>query len=81
MRLSTLLFASYRDLAGQSVVQVDVPPGATVADLVEALRTTVAGLDRLPPEPAVAVNRTYVRSDFTLSPEDEVALIPPVAGG
>jgi molybdopterin converting factor small subunit len=39
------------------------------------------GADRLPPEPLVAVNERYARRDHVLVAGDEVAIIPPVAGG
>ncbi|MEZ4414743.1 MAG: MoaD/ThiS family protein [Gemmatimonadota bacterium] len=81
MRVQTLLFASYRDLTGASSVEVEVPAGATVADLVTALRAQGGRWAELPATPTVAVNRRYARSDARLEPSDEVALIPPVAGG
>lgn len=81
MRIQTRLFASYRDLAGSSTVDVDLPPGSTVADLVRVLRSQVRGLDRLPPTVAVAVNRAYAQPGDPVEEGDEVALIPPVAGG
>lgn len=80
MRIRTLLFAVYRDMAGTDAVDVDLAAGATAADLVERLRAE-PGLDRLPPEPALAVNHEYVSLSTGLSDGDEVALIPPVAGG
>jgi len=36
---------------------------------------------RLAPSPAVAVNRRYAKADAELRDGDEVAIIPPVAGG
>lgn len=81
MRISTRLFATYRDLAGTSSVAVELPAGATVGDLVHALRSNVAGLDRLPASVAVAVNREYAQPGDPISDGDEIALIPPVAGG
>ena len=35
----------------------------------------------LPPIPAVAVNHRHARYDRVIAPGDEVAIIPPVAGG
>jgi len=81
MRISTRLFATYRDLAGTSSVAVELPAGSTVADLILRLRSEVAGLDRLPASVAVAVNCEYAQPGDPVSEEDEIALIPPVAGG
>lgn len=79
--VQTLFFAAYRDLLGTSSLSVQLPEGATVADLVAELRGRGAPFDRLPAEPAVAVNRTYALLSEPLGPGDEVAFIPPVAGG
>jgi len=77
----TLFFAAYRDRLGVSELSVDVPENSTVADLVAELRGRGAPWDLLPEEPAIAVNRTYAFLDEPLSEGDEVAFIPPVAGG
>ncbi len=76
-----LFFAAYRDLLGASRLELDLPDGATVRDLVEDLRGRGAPFDGLPAEPAVAVNRVYSPLSAPLQHGDEVAFIPPVAGG
>jgi molybdopterin converting factor subunit 1 len=81
VRVRTLFFASYKDLLGVSQMEVDVSDGATVSDLVSALRGRGGRFESLPPTPAVAVNRSYSLHDARLAPGDEVAFIPPVAGG
>ena len=79
--VQALFFAAYRDLLGARELSVQLPEGATVGDLVSALRSRGAPFSALPAEPAVAVNRTYALLSETLRPGDEVAFIPPVAGG
>lgn len=81
MSVQALFFAAYRDILGTSTLSVDLPEGATVADLVSELRGRGAPWDALPSQPAVAVNRAYALHSEKLSPGDEVAFIPPVAGG
>ena len=61
-------------------IDVDLPAGATVRDLLQAVRA-LPGAAKLPPEPLVAVNLAYARGEQVLDGRDEVALIPPVAGG
>jgi molybdopterin converting factor small subunit len=51
-----------------------------VRHLLADLRDRSAGR-ALPPEPLVAVNERYARSDQSLRAGDTVAIIPPVAGG
>ena len=82
MRVEVRLFAILRERAGRDQVEVELEPGATVADAIEALaeHTTLRGiLDRLPV--AMAVNRDYAAPDTELHAGDELALIPPVSGG
>ncbi len=81
MKIRTLFFASYKELLGTEELQVDLPEGATVSDLVSALRSRGGAFTVLPAAPAVAVNLTYTDPTWLLSHGDEVALIPPVAGG
>jgi molybdopterin converting factor subunit 1 len=73
-------FALYREWAGEGERRVAVPPGGTVADLLDVLRAS-PGLERLPLDTKVAVNLEYVGSEHSLVVGDEIALIPPVAGG
>ncbi len=73
-----LLFASWSDALGPQV-DVELPAGARVADLLTALTARTGG--KLLPRPVVAVNQRYARPDTVLSPADEIAIIPPVAGG
>ena len=80
MNVTILLFASYADSVGQSAVAMDLNAGDTVGDVVARLRA-LPGASSLPAEPLVAVNERYARRDRVLAPGDEVAIIPPVAGG
>lgn len=80
MRIRTLFFATYRDLAGAGELDLELPGGSTAADLVRLLRDR-DGLHRLPAEPVLAVNQEYAPLTTRLSDGDEVALLPPVAGG
>lgn len=74
-----LLFGVYGEMGGLREHRVSLPAGSRVADVVETLRVT-PGLE-LPDQPVVAVNQAYAHPDTQLSEGDEVALIPPVAGG
>jgi molybdopterin synthase catalytic subunit len=79
VNVKVLVFASYAEALGRGELDVELPAGATVADCVaEVRRQTGAGV---PPAPLVAVNRVYARPEHLLSEGDEVAIIPPVAGG
>jgi molybdopterin converting factor subunit 1 len=80
MTVTVLLFASYAERLGRSTIGLDLAPDATVSQVLESVLKLPGG-DRLPTVPLVAVNRSYARPDTILSEGDEVAIIPPVAGG
>jgi molybdopterin converting factor subunit 1 len=80
VQVQVLLFASYADAFGAPEVAVTLDDGATVKDLLAHVRELAAG-QALPPSPLVALNQRYARGDERIRAGDEVAIIPPVAGG
>ncbi len=80
MTIPVLLFASYADQFGARQLDVSVGLPCSVQDVVDAMRLLPGG-QRLPAAPLVAVNRTWASPTSPISVGDEVALIPPVAGG
>jgi molybdopterin converting factor subunit 1 len=80
MTVTVLLFASYAEAVGRSTVELELEAGSTVQDVIQQVRE-MGDANRLPPAPMVAVNEQYASRDRELRPGDEVALIPPVAGG
>ncbi len=80
MTITLLLFASYADALGASSLAIELPRESTVGDVISALRSR-HGAERIPPTPLVAVNERYASLDSVVRDGDEVALIPPVAGG
>ena len=78
MQINVLLFASWSDALGPSVT-IQLPADATVRDVLDAVLVRAGG--RSLPKPLVAVNHRYAKSESPVRAGDEVALIPPVAGG
>jgi molybdopterin synthase catalytic subunit/molybdopterin converting factor small subunit len=76
MKVTVRLFAGLREQAGQARREVELPPGARVADVWPLLE-----LGGPPAGLLYAVNREYAAADAPLGDGDEVALIPPVSGG
>jgi MoaE-MoaD fusion protein len=74
VKVSVRLFAGLRERAGSERVEVDLPDGASVADLL-------AEMGLRPGQCVVALNREYATAAETIGADDEVALIPPVSGG
>ena len=80
MKVRLLLFASYAEAFGRDELLLDLPAGATAGDALAAIRAR-PGAEKLPPKPMIAVNQRYAKAEAPLAEGDEVALIPPVAGG
>jgi molybdopterin converting factor subunit 1 len=80
MTVRVLLFASYAEALGASEVQVDLPDGSSVSEVLARVKAMAVGR-RVPDAPLVAVNQRYAPADQRVSSMDEVAIIPPVAGG
>ena len=74
------LFASYAESFGGATLELPLKSGDTVADLLNRLRL-LPGASVLPDSPRVAVNRKFAAADQVVDSRDEIALIPPVAGG
>ena len=74
------LFASYAESFGANNLKIELSPECTVADLIAEVRAR-PGSYVLPPMPRVAINRKFATPDQVVRLTDEIALIPPVAGG
>ena len=81
MEITVRFFALYRERAGLSSLEMELPDGATVTSLTDAVRQRFPRL--APPEVkiVVAVNAEYAEPEQALKPGDDVCLIPPVSGG
>lgn len=74
-------FASYAELVGRSATAISLTLPATVGDVVRLVRERLPGARALPERPLAAVNLKHVRLDTPVRDGDEVAFLPPIAGG
>jgi molybdopterin converting factor subunit 1 len=79
--LQIRLFARARDLAGADAVELDLPGGATVAEIRRELARVRPALSSLLALSAVAVNDEYADDASSVPANAEIALLPPVSGG
>ena len=79
MYVKVRLFATLRrhvaDAASGNAIEVELPDGATIADLIAALE--------LPSDEVrvIFVNGRAREEDWQLAPGDEVGIFPPIGGG
>jgi len=81
MRLRIRVFAAAKEWAKASTIELDVPSGATVADVRNALLVRVPRLAEFEPQLRLAVDAEYVDDATVIFPGADVACIPPVSGG
>jgi molybdopterin converting factor subunit 1 len=80
MLITVRFFASYADSLGLARTQLALDSGSRVSDVLASV-ARLPGAAALPKNPRVAVNQIIADADTLLKTGDEVALIPPVAGG
>ncbi|MHB8694048.1 MAG: molybdenum cofactor biosynthesis protein [Solirubrobacteraceae bacterium] len=76
MHVQVRLFAALRERAGAERIELELPPGARVADALSELRWLTGDVPVV-----MAINRQYADGEAQLHADDELALIPPVSGG
>ncbi|MEA2339813.1 MAG: sulfur-carrier protein [Thermoanaerobaculia bacterium] len=81
MKIRLLFFAVLRDIAGRSEDVFELADGTTAGDVWQRLRDRHAPLRDYVQPPMIAVNESYVGAEEVLRDGDELAFIPPVAGG
>lgn len=81
MKVEVLLFAAAREKAGAGRIVLDVPAGATVADLWRRLAAENAALAAPLASCRAAVDEEFAQPDRALHEGAVVAVLPPVSGG
>jgi MoaE-MoaD fusion protein len=81
MRVRVLYFAVFRERLGMDEEDLVLDDGATVTTALTALGARHAAIASLRGRFRVAVNHDFVDDAHVLADGDELALIPPVAGG
>lgn len=81
MRVRILYFAVFRERLRKDEDELELPDGTTVAGAIAALSAEHDVVARMRGRFRVAVNQDFVDDSHVLHDDDELALIPPVAGG
>jgi molybdopterin converting factor small subunit len=81
LTLTVRFLARYAELLGTESATVTLSSPASVGDVLGVIRNTFPGARRLPDRPLCALNLTQVDLATPVAEGDELALLPPVAGG
>jgi molybdopterin synthase catalytic subunit len=79
--LTVQFLARYAELVGTDSTTVTLRGPATVAHVLGAVRSQFPGARELPSRPLCALNLAQVDLSASVANGDELALLPPVAGG
>ncbi len=81
MKVRLLYFAVLRDIMGTAETELTLPDGTRAIDVWEAMRGAHSELSAYDHAPLTAINESYAPASAMLRDGDELAFIPPVAGG
>ena|SRR5688572_10900026 len=81
MQVTVKLFGSLREATGAKELAVRLPAGARIADLAALLARENKAFAALAPKLRAARNQEVAEGGEALADGDEVAFLPPVAGG
>lgn len=81
MRVSVLLFARLRELAGAAEFDCDVPAGATIQTVWQAAVSKHRALGDFSAAVSCARNEDFARMTSPVADGDSIAFLPPVSGG
>jgi molybdopterin synthase catalytic subunit len=81
MHVRLLFFATLKDIVGSREMQLDVPMGSTVGDVLTHLEGSYPRMKEYRPVVLTAINEEYVDRNARIEDGDEVAIFPPVSGG
>ena len=81
MTVKVHLWSYFRELAGRAELEVDVPTGSTLGQLLDELYRIHPRLAAMRNSTLLAVDVEYQGPSYVLREQDEVSLFPPVQGG
>jgi molybdopterin converting factor subunit 1 len=81
MRVKVLFFGRVRELAGMAEEALEIPAGATLADVFERYAARFPQLSGFRASLVASRNQEFASWDTRLSAEDDIAFLPPVSGG
>ena len=81
MKVHVQFFSRLRELAGKSEMDLELPEGTSVTDLLDNLYARVPALREWDKSILVARGVEFVTRDQRLQSADQISIMPPVQGG
>lgn len=80
-KVSVRFFARYAEIAGMTWREMRLDTPTTIAEVIAHVRRVFPDTQAIPARPLVALNLRQAKLDAVVNEGDEVALLPPFAGG
>ncbi len=81
MKIHLRLFAVAKQAVGSDTIELELPEGANVGRLRQALAEQVPDLSAMVDRMMFAIDAEYATDETEVPPNADVACIPPVSGG
>ena len=81
MNVRVQFYAQLRDFIGVHELELELPQGATVRELLENIYAQRPALRVHDKSILVGAGLEFVDRNYTLNPGEEIAIMPPVQGG
>lgn len=81
MNVHVQFFSRLRDLAEASELELEIPDGTRVTDLLAMLYSQTPALREWDKSILVAAGVEFVDRDYVVQPNDRISIMPPVQGG
>ena len=81
MNVRVQFYAQLRDLIEVGELEVELPQGATVRELLEKIYTQKPALRAHDKSILIGADLEFVDRNYKLNPGEEIAIMPPVQGG
>ena len=81
MKIHVQFYAQLRDLVGMRELDVDLPEGATVRDLLQKIYAQQPALRPHDKSILIGAGVEFVDRNYELKPGEEISIMPPVQGG
>ena len=81
MNVPVQFYAQLRDLAGISEVELEMPPGATVNELLESIYHRTPALRTHDKSILIGAGVEFVDRSYVIKAGETISIMPPVQGG
>ena len=81
MKIHVQFYAQLRDLVGMRELDVELPDGATIRDLLDKIYAQQPVLRSHDKSILIGAGMEFVDRNCELKPGEEIAIMPPVQGG